>query len=290
MRLFIILATLLLALPSHAQKQQNAPDKHNDIAVPSPAGSTVSAPVVAPSVGYPTTVIQQASPQQQPYDWPQIFTGIGLIVVGFFGIRVALRTLRKIEIQADAAVTAAKAAVDMLEQVKAQSASTEKAANAARDNAQAAINAERAWIKPLLERVNGDQWILWVFNNGRTPAQMVGYRISFIYLNRSLVSPEYPEEPSSEYPVNLWINGATQDGAGDGRLAEFDYRRDFEHFIVATPHPGKTSLLIYGSVKYIAAIEIGGQETPMTHSTTFMYDFDLLGGKISYVPAYTKYN
>jgi len=153
MRLLVIAATLLLALPSGAQKQQNAADKHNEVAVQSPTTTAVPAPTVAPSVGYPTTVIQQTNPQQNAEDWPQIFTGIGLIAVGIGGVYVGLQTLKKIEIQAGAAVTAAKAAVDTPEQVKVQSVSTEKAAvgaqrsaEAALLNAQSMINSERPWM------------------------------------------------------------------------------------------------------------------------------------------------
>ncbi len=100
MRLFALAAILLLALPTSAQKQQKSSDKHSDVAVQTPSPPAIPAPTVAPGVGYPTTVIQQTSPQQQPYDWPQIFTGIGLIFVGALGVRVGLQTLKKIEIQA----------------------------------------------------------------------------------------------------------------------------------------------------------------------------------------------
>ena len=128
--------------------------------------------------------------EQPSYFWrllsPENIPNIALVLVGVVGIIVAIRTLGDLHAQTEIA---------------------SKAASAALLNAQAVINAERAWIvvelHPLAHRDEDGQWIdeggrrlttedivagkhmaysLRIKNMGRTPAQILRYQFGYTCL------------------------------------------------------------------------------------------------------------
>jgi hypothetical protein len=130
---------------------------------------------------------------------PETLANIGLFIVGAFGIRVALRTLKNIERQTKAGEDAAKSALL---------------------SAQAVINAERPWLLVVIESVEGPMggFNLFVKNKGRTPAMI---STAFIGCARiediSYLPKEPPYGPGSivydlivipdEKPLILWFDG-----------------------------------------------------------------------------------
>lgn len=128
MRLFAVLAiTAITFLPAAGNQKQSQPEKQDTKAQETSTPPPVTVNVVQNS---PATPQQQNCPQPQPRNWyewfwPPIWSNWGIIIIAAF---------------------AACAAFGTLGEIKKQSASTEKAADAARGNATAVINAERAWV------------------------------------------------------------------------------------------------------------------------------------------------
>lgn len=130
MRLFCVLALFaLLNYPTPSKQQQKQASEQDSVTPPSP----VSVPVTVTFNQTPTPE-ETKRPEQKSTDYIADAISAGLIIVALLGVKVANDSLKEVKRQAD---------------------STEKAANAARDNALAVINAERALILPELERLGG---------------------------------------------------------------------------------------------------------------------------------------
>jgi len=100
-----------------------------------------------------------ATPENKPPHWYESPEWV-LVIVGVV-------TAGVIWFQSWATLRAARATERMIEP-------TAKSAEAALLNAQAAINAERAWLLVTMERKATDYYALVVTNHGRTPAEILG--------------------------------------------------------------------------------------------------------------------
>jgi hypothetical protein len=107
--------------------------------------------------------IRELPPVSVSRDWADwilwVFDGL-LVAVGFFGIRLAYKTLKTVDRQTKA---------------------TENAANAAQASADAMINSERAWVVAGVKRYQNTAtaFSLSVTNHGRTPARILWYERQF---------------------------------------------------------------------------------------------------------------
>jgi hypothetical protein len=121
MRLFVLCVVFFLVSPSATDKQQSKPAEQQ-AATENTANQSSPVTVV---VNQPSTEENRNRAKQKPEDGPPIYSNWALVIVAAFAAFAGLRTLHFIRMQAE---------------------STEKAANAANDNARAVINAERAWV------------------------------------------------------------------------------------------------------------------------------------------------
>lgn len=142
----------------------------------SPSRPTTSNLRQAPNSSTATQVADSPQPAQQPqivvntpstappWTWhDQVLWGANLVLVvlGYLGILLALRTLKRIQKQTEFGVTAAQAAL--------------QCANAALESSQAIVDSGRPWIvitvDPFLTMENGFK--VMATNRGRTPARIV---------------------------------------------------------------------------------------------------------------------
>lgn len=167
MRLLFSFALFLLTIsPPAPDKQHSQPDEQH--------ATTQNAPVptspVTVIVNQPPTQEHQPTPEHKPKNGPPIWSNWALVVVAFGTGILALRSLHQIKRQAKATEDAANAAKD--------------AAIAATHNAQALINAERAWIAGAIENDGGNFQLfghpnaipkcrVGIKNYGRTPGKII---------------------------------------------------------------------------------------------------------------------
>jgi type II secretory pathway pseudopilin PulG len=122
MRLFAVLALAFFTLlPSAKDQQKGQSTKQNTVAQNTPSQTS---PVTV-IVNQPTNPERKDSPAEKPKNGPPIYSNWALVIVAGLAAIAGLRSLHFL---------------------KRQAIETEKAANAARDNALAVINAERAWL------------------------------------------------------------------------------------------------------------------------------------------------
>ena len=176
-----IICLLLTCLPIHRQKERSKPNTEQNRS--EPIQQNALEPLSFFVVTFPAQPAAQrkgdgADNHSDTYlhhlILPETLASIGLLIVGIIGTRYALRTLKNIE---------------------RQTAAGEKAADAARLNAQAVINAERPWILVTIESVEGPMggFNIRVRNRGRTPAM-----ITVAYWGCAAVKEvtDLPREPS----------------------------------------------------------------------------------------------
>jgi hypothetical protein len=155
------------------------------------------------------TVQQQSKPageadndgkESKPYLYrlvaPENLPNLILCIVGCAGIVVAACTLKAIQAQ--------------VAEAKGQTPSLKKAAEAAAENANALINAERAWVIPEFKSIAKTNGIFWAYQNGekmtvedilagkhlvyllkltnmgRTPAQVISFQIAYTCLGEGV--------------------------------------------------------------------------------------------------------
>jgi len=201
----------LAGSPTARNKQQSQPKKQDAVNQSTPAPANPVTITINQSPAPP----QKESSETKAHDWyegfwPPNWSNWGLVAVGAYGVYLALGSLCEI---------------------RKQSINTEKAANAASLNAQAVINAERAWVvaelHPMGKKRDDKLWVddsgmpftteqilaskheeysLRIKNIGRTPAQIISFEMSY-----SCVPEGVTELPSSS-PVA-------------------SYLRDFEHLL-----------------------------------------------------------
>ena len=188
------------------------------------------------------TAIECQWPQSIPESYfrrlvaPENAPNIALVLVGLFGIMVALFTLRKIQQQTKAAEDAAKAALL---------------------NAKALISAERPWIVLETRMQKSGAFMFFVKNVGKSVAKITSIRSRIPVVTESLPdTPEYPPEYELlNHPVLL--------PPGEKHyIGKFDFG-DFE-----TKNPpwaysvqvAMRSLYIYGRIEYLPMPEMPKSE------------------------------
>ena len=142
-RIALLLIALAVAWPSASLRGQDTPS------------STTPAPQI---------VVTSPPTQAAAWTWHekvQWGTEIGLVVLGYIGVLLGLRTLKNIERQAEFGVSAAQAAL--------------QCANAALESSQAIVDSGRPWIvitiEPFLTVEHGFK--VMATNRGRTPARIL---------------------------------------------------------------------------------------------------------------------
>jgi hypothetical protein len=166
---------------------------------PEALGATSSSSLPTPSSVYPQPHIAIADPPPGAPAWPiqdRISWGANLVLafLGYAGILIALRILRRIEQQTRSGETLAQAALE--------------SANATRLQAQAILNAERPWIlitvEPLPPLKNAFRIV--ATNRGRSPAEIIATadRIGIaVDENHLPASPEFTREKPLAVPAIL---------------------------------------------------------------------------------------
>jgi hypothetical protein len=235
MRLFAVVALIAFAaLPSAGNKQQSQAAEHDgqpQVTAPNPV--TVNVVQNSPPAPQNAEAAQAESHNWREWFWPPIWSNWALILVAGF---------------------AAAAAFGTLSQIKKQSASTEKAANAARDNALAVINAERArilvhvkWPRDFASYVESVSWgessyNLFVSVVCRNVGRSVGW-IGETHIGL-LVAETIPPE------VGLSVTTLVEDDVFRPILADETIESsELEITSPVSPVPGK-QVFVYGRVDY----------------------------------------
>ncbi len=159
-------ATLLGQAASTARPATTAPGQPEPKGVATPsklAARSEPSPDPLP-VSPPQIVVNSPPAQPAPWTWhDRVLWGanIILVVLGYTGVMLALRTLKNIQRQTEFGVAAAQAAL--------------QCANAALESSQAIVDSGRPWIvisvEPFLTVENGFK--VMATNRGRTPAKIV---------------------------------------------------------------------------------------------------------------------
>jgi hypothetical protein len=182
MRWLLILSLFAVTTVNPSQKKQaeTQPQSTNTQSLPNP-----TSPVTV-VVNQPAPETHKDASKKQARDWYDILVLIAAFVAAFIGLR-------------------------SLHQVKRQAEATEAAANAAKDNARAVINAERAWVMASIQRVPGQGTLgiqttngegitttgypvrIVTKNDGKTPAWIVEKRAVFVIRKHSEPLPAEPD-------------------------------------------------------------------------------------------------
>jgi hypothetical protein len=177
---------------------------------PQPHISVVTAP--------PTVAMQPWGMRE----WVAWVANLVLVVLGYYGIFLGVRTLKSIDTHIESAEATAQAALDAAKAVSAiaQTAldgvkTTSLIAQAAADtahaaslSAQAIVNSERPWMLISVEpsREVKNQFRIMAFNRGRTPAEVIastdqiGLAVDENYLPKT---PEYSSKDSGLLPTPI---------------------------------------------------------------------------------------
>ena len=168
MRLSIFASILLLAsqVPTATKKQQEQTREQDAVVQASP---TPSVPVTV-IVNQPTSPEKINKSNDKSHEWIGDLINLALVGVACWGATIANRSLRAIESQAT---------------------STEKAANAARDNAQAVINAERARVDIFFHQFSATEYELRLINFGKSYAIITKH----VLIHAHLTQKEFNELP-----------------------------------------------------------------------------------------------
>jgi hypothetical protein len=214
-------------------------------------------------------------------DWVDYFTltiSFCLLMVGFFGVRYARKTLRIIERQTKASENASTAARDTAE--------------SSLKTAESFVHAERPWI--LVKTVSGPKngWYepkdafytpgatIEFAVYGNTPAKMTDARVYLVNVPAKIgvepVEPAFPEIP--EYPKRPWNNEIPQNGR---MLPPND--KFYASFILDPPvsredewnqlWEWKRCICLYGFVSY-------GDTFGNNHETRFCYVYEVSRGGV----------
>lgn len=251
MRLFAIaIVAAVICLPAVGNQQQTPADKKDG----GVANQPNQASPVTVVISQPNTQTEQARPCEQPRKGPPIYSNWVLAAVA--GI-------------------AAFAGFLNLGQIKRQAKATEDAANGALLTAKAAINAERAWLRPWVETTDGSQapctYNLKATNDGKTPARIIGYDLGPLFVPNNHAGYA-PPKVFNFTRINVWINGRDIETVVGG----FNMMK----LIADTPggdRPGE-KLLLHGQIEYVAMIESDPlQPHAKVHTTTFFCEFQSNG-------------
>ena len=149
---------------SAPRSTQVAPDTGSTGTSRTAAGRTGDEPGSTSVAQPPQIVVTSAPPQAPPWTWhDQVLWGaeIVLVILGYLGVILALRTLKNIQRQTEFGVQAAQAAL--------------QCANASLESSQAIVDSGRPWIvvtvEPFLTVEHGFK--VMATNRGRTPARIM---------------------------------------------------------------------------------------------------------------------
>ncbi len=260
MRYFGALAVILIALPTGADKQQSQPAKQQATTQHCPQPTNPVIVVVNP----PRASGQRDSTDTKTHNGPPIYSNWALVIVTFLAAVAALLSLHFIRMQA---------------------VSTEKAANAANNNAIAVINAERAWVMANLEKGPGPgthstgsddtsvYFRLTLKNDGRTPAWITRRDMCLVVKEKSVMLPEVPDfsraQTSEDQAIPISANGTSP---------------AIDEWIKAEGCQGmEDDLILYGVVKYRDVF------SEMDRETFFAYSVGV-GEKWKRLRGYPQYN
>jgi hypothetical protein len=232
---------------SHKKDPQN---KEPDPTATAPSGQAISTPaaISASNSGHDENKQQSIRVTELPsvsvgHDWMDYlsiaFSG-ALVLIGYFGVRYAKRTLTDIKRQADTmetqAADARKASAEATEIAK-------KSADAALLSAQAVINSERAWIVVRQKRglKLGKCQIIGV-NKGNTPAEVCNLSASIMVQEWGRAAP-----PESLDPLYLPRNALTVAGEAF-RVQELSFEQCKQQLeLKGMPNP---LMLIFVEIQY----------------------------------------
>jgi hypothetical protein len=266
MRLPLIFATLLLVaqIPPSATNQQKQTAERN--AVAQQPSAPMSTPVTVTVNQVPSSPEKTEHTDQQASNWIGNLISLALVGVAFWGTKIAARSLKAIEDQAKF---------------------TEKAANAASDNARAVIDAERAWIVVDLELKPGTGTIhttltaqsvsvsvlLKCRNEGRTMAWIIEKWADAVPFTVIRDNPDFSDKSKIfQHAIQALPAGKKED---------FGYSL---YFNVPNNSDSRGPILIYGYIKYRTIFQKRDGETRFAFILTPMNNLDTLP------PEHPQYN
>ena len=201
-------------------------------------------------------------------DGASLIVGILLVVVGAVTGRLIWYQAKKTAEAAEATQRATEVIKGQTAILKESVAATEKSAEAARLNAQAVINAERAWIVVSVESPAANQFIFKATNVGKTAARIISIWADMAIVERgkefqvadgydkgeSLVSTPPCLLPPTGYCTALWNN--TEELSRNSPEVWSRYERGF------------STMFSYGRIVYFDTVET---EPRTPHETKWLY-------------------
>lgn len=148
----------------HAQLGSETPTRPASATARPSTGSSLQTEQAVPPPTQPQIVVNAPPPQPAPWTWhDKVLWGaeLVLVILGYGGVLLALRTLKNIQRQTEFGVSAAQAALQV--------------ANASLESSQAIVDSGRPWIvitvEPFLTVEHGFK--VMATNRGRTPARIL---------------------------------------------------------------------------------------------------------------------
>jgi hypothetical protein len=281
MKMWLILGVLVAGIFQSIPKQTDKPQPNQNDSKhlaeqppkPAPAG-TENAPTAVPC---PTKQEDGADSQSKQPGWCErlvapVVSNWPLIAVAIWGILVARSTLHAIRWQAE---ETAKATQAMRDSIPLQT----KAAEAASLNAQAVINAERAWVDADMFKAGvGFKYVVRVTNHGKSLARVVGFTLSY-----ASYAAEVTELPASALRslVEARMPGQIL-AAGTVNAPIFEF--DISQYMSDDDRVGNTTAVFQARIEYqdIFDDKIG-------HTTEVVYSYKRSDSALAYLANYTKY-
>jgi hypothetical protein len=260
------LLLILFALsPSPSNQQKSQPTEQNPATQQTPSPSS---PVTV-VVNQPSPSERQDSTAAKTKNGPPIYSNWALVIVALLAACAGLRSLHFI---------------------KQQAIQTEKAANAARDNASAVINSERAWVMVNIRPQQNATWHMDIMKPG--PVEYVGLYLSVICKNEGKtlawitekwadvrVINVFPPAPDFSDPLPIFQHAVQPIASG-----EEDVGTPI-NFEVLNSHIARKPMLLYGYVKYRTIFENRDGETRFGYIVTPMNSIERLPADF---PAYNR--
>jgi len=176
---YILLLFVLLLPPCNLSHQKQISDKDQENAKPVPSSSSVQTVTPQHSASAEEKNLPQKSAEQMPPWWDVTWATWALVILALTASVVAYLTFRGVEQQVQEMRESGKQMQKLIEHAESQVAAitksvaaTQNTANAALLNAQAIINAQRAWISVKLRRYAEEAFTLSIHNHGRTPGEI----------------------------------------------------------------------------------------------------------------------
>jgi hypothetical protein len=157
---------------------------------------------------YKVDVVSQPNQPHDPWFIASVIATLLLVLAAGGTLRVLWRQTNEIAEQVALMKEAATQTNRLIEQAQ-------KSADAAFLNAQAIVNAERAWIHITLAMHSISLYSINVTNHGKTPARILDYQFSIKSLPADMgISPENLAGPLSEVAINTFIGASAEKTLG----------------------------------------------------------------------------